>query len=186
MPESATEMLILAILATNDTYARARHAIKCLQKTMVDFNELRVTPTAELAEMLDGHVADPQRAAGDIVRTLNAVFARFDTLDLSELKTRNKADVQKMFDQVGGCPEHAKSVMLLFGFEIATMPLDERMLEHLVEAGAMPEEADLATAKAFIERQVKAADMGTFYWQLKKATEADDKKRKSKGKKDTD
>jgi endonuclease III len=186
LPESVTELLILGILATNETYARAKQALKCLEKGMVDFNEMRVTPTVELAQMLEDFVSDPSRASSELVRTLNAVFMRFDTLELSELKERNKNELLKLFEHVPGCPEHAKAVMLQFGFDIPTMPLDDRMLDYLVSARAMPPEVDLATAKAFIERQLKAAEIGTFYWQLKKAAEADDKKRKPKGKKDSE
>jgi len=184
LPDNATEMLILGILATNDTYARARHAFKCLREQMVDFNELRVTPAVELAQSLEEHVADATKASMDIVKTLNVVFNRFDTLDLSYLKERSKTDLMKLFEGLPGCPDHGRSVMLLMCFDVPTMPLDDRMLEYLVEAEAMPAEADLATAKAFIERQIKASDIAAFYWQVKKATESDDKKRKPKTKKE--
>jgi len=184
LPENAAEMLILSILATNDTYPRARHAFKSLQEQMVDFNELRVTPAVELAQMLEEHVCDSGKASSEIVRTLNAVFNRFDTLDLSDLKERSKTELVKMFEEIPGCPDHARCAMLLLCFDIPTMPLDERMREYLVESGAMPAEADLATVKAFIERQIKASEIGPFYWQLKKAAEADDKKRKPRTPKD--
>jgi endonuclease III-like uncharacterized protein len=186
LPESITEILILGILATNDTFSRAKQAIKKIQEEMVDFNELRVTPTVELAELLDEFLHEPQKTATDMVRTLNAVFLKFDTLDLSDLKEKHKNEITKLFEEIKGCPDHARSLMLLFGFDIPTMPLDDRMVDYLVATEAMPPEVDQATVKAFIERQLKAAELNAFYWQLRKATEAEDKKRKPKNKKEND
>jgi len=180
LPESITDILILAILATNDTYARAKQAMKKIQDDMVDFNELRVTPTVELAELLEEYLSDSHKTAGDLVRTLNSVFLKFDTLDLSYLKEKHKNELVKLFEEIKGCPDHARSVMLLFGFDIPTLPLDDRMVDYLVSVEAMPPEVDQPTVKAFIERQLKASELAVFYWQLRKATEAEDKKRKPK------
>ncbi len=186
LPESMTELLILGILATNETFHRARAALKKVQEEMVDFNELRVTPTVELAELLEELLHDAQKGASDLVRTLNSVFMKFDTLDLSYLKEKHKNEISKLFEDVKGCPDHARSVMLLFGFDIPTMPLDDRMVDYLVSVEALPPEVDLTTAKGFIERQLKASEIGAFYWQLRKAAESEDKKRKPKGKKDSE
>lgn len=180
LPESSTEMLLLGILATNETYDHAREALKTIQTTMVDFNELRVTPVAEISEMLDRHINEPQRAAKDIVIALNWIFSRFDTLDLSYLKEKNKSEISKLFEEIPTCPDHARSAMLLFCYEISVMPLDDLMLKYLISAEALPAEVDLPTAKSFIERQLKAAEFSTFYWQLRKASEANMEKPKNK------
>jgi endonuclease III-like uncharacterized protein len=184
LPESVTELLILGILTTNDTFAHAKHAIKKIQDEMVDFNELRVTPTVELAELLDEFLNESSRSSADLVRTLNSVFLKFDTLDLTYLKEKHKNEIAKVFEEIKGCPDHARSLMLLFGFDIPIMPLDDRMVDYLVSMEALPPEVDQSTAKGFIERQLKAAEIGTFYWQLRKATEAEDKKKKPKNKKE--
>ncbi len=186
LPDNVTEVLILGILATNDTFSHAKQAFKAIQEEMVDFNELRVTPAVELAELLKKYLSDATRASTDLVRTLNAVFSRFDTLDLSELKDKNKAELSKIFEDIKGCPDHARCMMLLFSFEVPVMPLDDRMLEYLVSSEVMPAEADVATVKAFIERQLKASEIPAFYWQLRKAAESEEKKRKPKSKKDND
>ncbi|MFA5864208.1 MAG: hypothetical protein WC975_05915 [Phycisphaerae bacterium] len=178
LPENATEVLILSILATNDTFHRARQAIKILQEKMVDYNELRVTPTVELTELLEEHICDAPRASVEIVKTLNSVFTRFDTFDLSELKDKTKGELSKMFEEIPGCPDHARCAMLLFCFDVPSMPIDDRMREYLVVSKALPAEVDLPEAKAFIERQVKASEIGAFYWQLRKASEAEHKTRK--------
>jgi endonuclease III len=180
LPENATEMLILGILSTNETFYHAKQAMKVIQEKMVDLNELRVTPAAELALVIEEYLDEPQKASTEIVKTLNIVFTRFDTLNLSELKEKNKTDLIKLFEEIPGCPDHARCAMLLFSFEIPNMPMDDRMLEYLIGAKAVPAQIDLPTARAFIERQLKAAQLGEFYWQLRKASEADDKKRKPK------
>ena len=182
LPENATEMLILGILSTNETFYHARQAIKVLQEKMVDFNELRVTPTVELSEMFDEFLCDPQKASVDLVKTLNIIFSRFDTLDLSELKEKNKSDILKLFEDLPGCPDHARCAMLLFSFDIPNFPMDDKMLEYLISVKALPAQVDLATARGFVERKLKAAELSVFYWQLRKASESDDKKRKPRGK----
>jgi len=184
LPENLTEILILCILATNENFSRAKQAMKSLQNMVVDFNELRVTPAAEIVEMLEDHISDAQKVSTDIIKTLNWVFTRFDTLELSELKQKTKTEITRLFEDIPCGHEHARCALLLLGFDVPAMPLDDRMLEFLVMAEALPAEVDLATARGFIERNLKAAELNTFYWQLRKATEAEDKKRKPKGKKD--
>lgn len=172
LPTNCIEMLLLGILATNELYDRAREALKVIQANMVDFNELRVTPVAEISELIDRHIRESQRAAKDIIVALNWIFNRFDTLDLSELKEKNKSEISKLFEEIPTCPDHARAALLLFCFEIAEMPLDDLMLKYLINTQTLPAEVDLPTAKSFIERQLKAAEFSTFYWQLRKASEA--------------
>jgi hypothetical protein len=180
LPPNGTEMLLLGILATNETYDHAREALKTIKSTMVDFNELRVTPVAEIAELIDRYIGDAQSAAKAIVIALNWLFSRFDTLDLTELKEKNKGEITKLFEEIPSCPDHARCAMLLFCFDIAEMPLDDLMLKYLISDESLPAEVDLPTAKGFIERQLKAAEFGSFYWQLRKASEVNIEKLKKK------
>jgi endonuclease III len=171
LPEKITDILILGILSMNEKYSNAINGLMQIHNEMVDLNELRVTPKSEIAEILQKQLANPERAADEIVKTLNEVFSRFDSLDLSVVKEKTKTEISKIFSELPGCSDYARSFMLLFGFDIPTMPLDELMLDYLVSVGALPPEADPPAAKGFVERQLKAAEIAPFYWQLRKACE---------------
>jgi endonuclease III len=183
LPEGITDTLILGILAMDEKYEKALEALERIREDMVDFNELRVTPVSEIVELIEPYLSDPDRAAKEIVKTLNGIFSRFDTLDLSGMKEMTKSDLGKLFEELPGCCDHGRAFMLLFSFEVAEMPLDNQMLDYLVGAGALPPEVDLPAAKSFLERHLKAAETAPLYWQLRKASEEGAGKRKTKSKK---
>jgi hypothetical protein len=184
LPEKITDILILGILTLNEKYGKALEGLTQIRTEMVDLNELRVTPKSEIADMLGKQLSNPERAAEELVKTLNEVFGRFDSLDLSLLKEKTKTEIGKMFSDFPGCSDYARSFMLLFGFDVPVMPLDEQMIDYLVTTGALPPEVDQPSAKGFIERQLKASELASFYWQLRKASEDNGnfKKKKTKSK----
>jgi endonuclease III len=183
LPENLTELLIMTILATNETYSRAKNVFKKFESDMCDFNEVRVTPAAELEEILEEYLSEPARTAKELIKSLNWVVNKFDTMDISFLKEKNKSEIGKLFENCSVCHDHAKSALLLLGFDVPSMPLDDHMLDYLISNEVLPEETDLPTAKAFIERQMKSSELFTYYWQLRKASETEDKKRKTKSSK---
>jgi len=165
------DQLILSILATNANSRRAKSALKHLAGEMTDFNELRVTTIPELKELLHPYTKQADEKAKAIVAALGWVFSKFDTLDLTELRTRPYMEIRSMFEQITACPDHARCAMLLLGFGIPVFPIDDQMLEYLVTSGAMPEKVSLSEVRRFVERHFRSAEVREFYVNVKKASE---------------
>src|SRR5947207_15707113 len=81
-----TDQVLLAVLMrfANDAAAIAAH--KRLREHTVDLNELRVTPIAELIDLLGPSFPQNKIAAESVARVLGAIFNRCHHLDLSFLR----------------------------------------------------------------------------------------------------
>ncbi len=182
LPEEAIELLIIGVLAEYVSLSEAKSILKRLREEMADYNELRVTSLAEFEELLKGKMKDPVGFGRTLTRTLNGIMDEFDTLDLSFLDSLSKPEIKKHFENIKDCSLHAIAFFLMMRFDINIMPLTEKMLQFLIKCEALPEEADMKTAKAFIERQLKASEIKNFYWLLRKASEMGVSKFKTKPK----
>ncbi len=69
-------------------FEAADEAFARLQQTYFDWNEVRVTTVAELAEVL-GSLPNPSAAATRIKRSLQALFEHRYSFDLDELRKAN-------------------------------------------------------------------------------------------------
>ncbi len=182
LPEEPIELLILGVLMEYVTLSEAKSILKRLREEMTDYNELRVTSLSEFEELLKGKMKDPVAFGRVLTRTLNGVMDEFDTLELSFLDELPKPEVKKHFENIKEGSLHGLAFFLMMRFDINIMPLTEKMLGFLVSCGALPEEIDVETAKAFIERQLKASEIKNFYWLVRKASEMGASKFKSKSK----
>ncbi len=171
LPEDPIELLIIGVLMEYTTLTDAKSILKRLRDEMTDYNELRVTSLTEFEELLKSKLKDPVGFGRAVTKTLNAIMDEFDTLDLSILDGLSKSDVKKHFENIKNVSLHSIPFFLMMRFDINTMPLTEKMFEFLVKCNALPKDIDLASAKAFIERQLRASELKNFYWQLRKASE---------------
>lgn len=165
------DQLVLSILATDGSSRRAKTAIKGVLTEMVDLNEVRVTPIAELQEMLEKHTREPHAMAFAVIRSLNWICTKFDTLHLEGLREHQHAVLRSVFEKIPDCPDHARRAMLLMSFGIPTFPLDQQMLAYLIKNEAVPEDVALEEAVAFVERQLRASEIRQFYVHVKRASE---------------
>jgi len=166
------EQLILSILATDANTRRARGALHGLLEEMIDFNELRVTPAAELADLLEPNVKGAPEKAQAIVGSLSWLFNKFDTMDLSGLREQQQSALLATFETIPECPDHARKAMLLLSFGVPVFPVDQQMLDYLKAAEVLPEEVAAAEAQHYVERQLKAAEVREFYLLVKAASES--------------
>lgn len=165
------EQLLLSILAGNNSMQQAQRALEVVYLHIVDFNDLRVTPVPELAEMFDKEIGNPEEAAQAIVRTLKWIFCRFDTMNLKYLREQHNGALKSMFEEIPGCPDHARMAMLLLSFAVPVFPIDEAMLAYLVKNGALPEGVSLKEGEGFVQRHLKVGEIKQFYLNLKHASE---------------
>jgi len=165
------EELVRAILWRGTTEARASAALRALMRPMVDYNELRVTPPPEIQELISGRVPLAREKSQDIPKALNWLFARFNSLELTGLRERNKNELKEIFRRVEGLDAYSSAAVLLMSFGVHAVPLDERMLEYLKQEGAIDPAADLHKAQAFLERHIRAEQARQFFLMLRKHVE---------------
>lgn len=177
------EQLLLSLLATDAGTRQAKNTLKMLAEEMTDFNELRVTPVPELAELLAPLAAEPAETARAIVDALNWVFSTFDSMDLTGLREHAHPEIRAKFESIPACPDHARCAVLLLSFGIPVFPVDRQMRDYLVHHEALPEGVSPVEAEHFMERHLKSAEVREFYLNVKRASERKTPARTTKTKK---
>lgn len=98
------EHLLYACCLENSKYDAADEAFAKVQQSYFDWNEIRVTTIAELAEMMSG-LSDPLAAAANFKRGLQGVFESHFAFDIEYLKKQTLGKSEKDLEKyTGGDP----------------------------------------------------------------------------------
>lgn len=161
-PLEPIQQLIIAILAENTSEAKAAALFKRICEQMVDLNELRVTPALELAEMIGNSVPQAREKAERVVRVLNEIRQRQDTLDLSFLKQRGRREAREYLESLEGVGPVAAASVVVHSLGGHAVPVDYLTIYVLRKEDAVDGQATAAEVQSFLERHVAASDSRTF------------------------
>lgn len=95
------ETILFATLLENSPQPAAEKAFSDLEKSYYDWNEVRVSSRAELAERLKG-LNDPNAAADRLKRTLQSMFETVFSFDLEVMKKQNLGQAVKQITGFDG------------------------------------------------------------------------------------
>ncbi len=154
--------LILGVLSRDTPDAKASEGLERLRGMVVDYNELRVIPPIELAEVLSDF-PDARLKCEDISRALNAIFAREHAVSLDRLVDLPRKEVIAALDKVDGPEAYTRARIRLLGLRQHAVPLDEAMWAAARAAAIVDQRCPLAEAQAFLERQIDPQDSLEFF-----------------------
>jgi hypothetical protein len=158
------EHLLYACCLENATYDKADEAFARLQQTYFDWNEVRVTSAAELAEVF-APLPQAAGAAARIKRVLQGMFDVIYGFDLEPLKKQNIGKSLKDLERYGATPFVAAYVAQngLGGHAIAA---DEGTFDVLVVTGILNEAEATKGLLPGIERAVPKNKGVEFFSEL--------------------
>jgi len=156
------EQLILGILARDTTEAKAQAAFRRLRESLVDHNELRVTPAVELAETLGPDLPDAATRAQNLVDALNAIYDRHNVVDLSFLRDKPVRDAREYLRALPGVAEFTAARVVLYSLGGHAIPVDQSVVWVLRKENLVPPEATLSEVQAFLERHISAQEAAEF------------------------
>jgi hypothetical protein len=149
--------MILGILSRDAPESKAREALDRIRGMVVDYNELRVIPPIELADML-GDYPDVRLKCEDISRSLNRVFALNHAVNLAHLADLSAKEVRTFLDRVDGLEPYTRARVRLLGLQQHAVPLDEAMWAYARHEGIIDRRCALEDAQSFLERQIAPED----------------------------
>lgn len=161
-PTDPIHQLIVAILSENSSETKAAALFQRIREQMVDLNELRVTPPMELAEMIGTAVPQAREKADRIIRVLNEIRARQDTLDLSFLKQRGRREAREFLESLEGVGPHAAASVVVHSLGGHAIPVDFLTIYVLRKEDVVEGSANQAEVQGFLERNVAASDGRAF------------------------
>jgi|GEM_PF-5452538 len=150
--------LVRSYVLWESTTTKADSAMRRIDESVVDINELRVCLTEEVASILGSGLSRIEERATRLRATLNDIFQREHSLRLSHLAGRSRKDARQYLFTLASVPEFVAARVALLRLGIHAMPVDERTLACLRHAKAINSDTDIAGASALLERAVKSGE----------------------------
>jgi endonuclease III len=134
-----------------------------IMSSVVDFNELRVTPAIELAAALGVRYPFAESRCAMLHRTLQSIFDREHQMSLDGLHGMKKADIRKYLQTLAGMNAYVEAVVALECFDVAAAPVDTKLQLWLISKECFPAEASIPEVQHVLEKHIRAGDMLKFY-----------------------
>lgn len=150
--------LILAVLSANAPLDAAERGLDKLLKGFVDTNELRMSLVDEMQESLGVNYPQGRERLVRLTEALNDLFSREHQMDMASLKGKGKREQREYLDTLRGLTRSMAAQVFALAFEGHAVPVDERTLAVLKEAGALEDNCDLEHAENVVTRCVKAGE----------------------------
>ncbi|HPS54674.1 MAG TPA: hypothetical protein PLP05_03665 [Sedimentisphaerales bacterium] len=157
---------------TQDTFAN-------ILNYFTDFNELRVSRTEEIVEIInykdDGLAREVARS---LIRVLASVFARFNNIDLEGLKKLGKRPAKQAIEQLEGITVFMTDYCMLTALGGHAIPLSVAMIDYLVDQDLVYPSSDQQEIEGFLTRLISANQGYEFYSLLRRESEGYKPKKK--------
>ncbi len=153
-----------SFLMWESTTQTAHAALARVTAAVVDFNELRVCLSDEIAELLGpGHAGHSTPTVEDraarIKLALNDIFKREHAVRLGHLRGLSKREAAAYLDGLAGTPPFVSSRTALIALNEPSLPVDERLIQALRSAGIFDSETNIEAATALLTKAIKPASI---------------------------
>ena len=109
-----------------------------LQESYYDWNEVRVTTIAELADVMSG-LNDPADAANRLKRSLQGVFEKYYAFDIDILRKGNLGKAVKEFEEINGITPFCVSYVAQNALSGHSIPVNAGGFKLFIALGAVTE-----------------------------------------------
>jgi endonuclease III len=180
VPESAdvTTELVWACLSKYTTENKTRVIMNRLLSHFVDLNEVRVSRTTELMDVIGKNFGQVREVTDTILKLLRSVFNRQDSLDMNGLKEIGKREAKAFLEELEGACPYVVSRVMMRALGAHAFPVHDSMLTMLRGEEVVNLKSDLAEVQGFLERQIPAQRVQKVYALLRR--HADNYKGKNK------
>lgn len=183
--EDALEALVVGAVSEHVQEQSTKDLLKKLNSHFADYNDLRVSRTEEILEVIGITDKGAKEAASMIPKVLNAVFNKFDRLSLDALKGAGKRQSRKEIAELEDISRFVESFCFLTAMDGHTIPLTQKMVSFLKEEEYVHPESSEDEISSFLERQISSSNNYEFYFLLRQHCESGAKSTVKKTRKKT-
>ncbi|MHC5060567.1 MAG: hypothetical protein ACYTFK_05735 [Planctomycetota bacterium] len=163
--------LVYGIVSERIRASAAKKIMRRLEKHFVDLNDLRVSRTEEILEILGSAKEDYRNIASVLRQVLNSIYDTHNIVSLVSLKELGKRQAKKEIEKLEGVSSFALNYCFLTAMRGHSIPLTPKMIEYLKAAELVHPEACDDEISGFLERQISAANAYEFYCLLRQESE---------------
>lgn len=171
-PEGADPLvheLIFAFLVWEAGGEHAREALATFQGEFVDYNEVRIGMSDELADLLPKRYPLASERCQRLRAALNTVFRREHKLSLASLAEAPKRESRAYLDSLEGMTPFVAARVTLLGLGAHAFPVDQRLVGVLSGAGACEGDDSPESVASRLERHYRAGQAAPAYLALENA-----------------
>lgn len=180
--DEPADAIVYAIISAELSKKATESAIKRFADYFIDLNDLRVSQTEEIVEMLGEDTPVTRTIASTITMVLRAVFNEYHKVSLEVLKRTGKRPARQILEKLEGTSRFVVDYCMLTSLQGHAIPLTEGMIEYLKSKELVYPDADEQQIEGFLAKQISAKKGYEFYALLRRESEARRSKKKKKTK----
>ena len=152
------EVLVYSFLLWEATAKQADDAMAKIRGSIVDFNDLRVFLPNEIVPLIGARYPLALERAQRMKTSLHSIYLGQHAVTLDHLASAGKRDAKALIEALEGIPPYVSARVLQRCFGVHVIPVDDRLVDLLIEAKVLSEIVDSGELSSWMSRQVKSAD----------------------------
>lgn len=178
--EKAIDAIVYAIVSTEMSEKATESVIKKFTDYFVDWNDLRVSRTEEIVEVIGKEDPVAVSIASRLNRVLNGIFNQFHQVSLEGLNKIGKRPAKQALEKIDGSNSFMVDYCMLTALGGHAIPLTEKMIKYLKDNELVNPDADQQQIEGFLAKQIPAKNGYDFYALLRQESESTKAKKKTK------
>jgi len=179
------DALVYAVISEKMSESATQSAIKRFADYFIDINDLRVSRTEEIIEVLGSDTAVTGDVALALTTALGAVFHKYNTVTLKALNKTGKKPARQVLQKMNGVSPFVLDYCMLTSLQGHAIPLTKKMIDYLTSNELVHPDADQQQIEGFLARQIPAENAYEFYALLRRQSESRRARRKRKTARET-
>ena len=180
--EKLIDAIIYAVISAEMSEKQTDSVIRKFTEYFVDWNDLRVSRSEEIVEVLGKDTSATTDIALTINRILTSIFNDYHKLSLESLKKIGKRPAKQALEKIDGISRYMVDYCLLTALGGHAIPLTDRMIKYLRNNEHVNPDADDQQIGGFLAKQISAKNGYEFYALLRHESESAKDKKKTKAK----
>jgi endonuclease III len=178
--EKVIDAIVYAIISAEMSEKNADAIIRKFTDYFVDWNDLRVSRTEEIAEVMGKDSSVAAGIASRLTTVLNGIFNQFHQVSLEALKKIGKRPAKQALEKIDGISRFVVDYCMLTALGGHAIPLTEDMIKYLKSNELVNPDADQQQIEGFLAKQISAKNGYEFYAIIRQESESTKVKKKTK------
>ncbi len=180
--EIVVDAVVYSIISEKMSGKATESAIKRFPEYFVDLNDLRVSRTEEIIEVLGENTPVTREIASGVTKVLQSIFNDYHKVSLEALKKLGKRPARQILEKIDGMSRFAVDYCMLTSLRGHAIPLTDGMIQYLKVNDLVDSDADEQQISGFLTKQISAKNGYEFYALLRRESETFKGRKKAKAK----
>lgn len=178
--DKVIDAVVYAIISAEMSEKATDSIIKKFTEYFVDWNDLRVSRTEEIVEVIGKDNSVAVSIASALTTVLNGIFNQFHQVSLEALKKIGKRPARQALEKIDGVSRFVVDYCMLTALGGHAIPLTENMMNYLKSNDLVNPNADQQQVEGFLAKQISAKNGYDFYALIRQESESAMEKKKAK------